>query len=173
MNDNDLVFHKNKDGNIISGGYLIKSSLTTLPMTTVPGSLDMDADMDTGVPVATLEDKPQSKTKAKSSQKGGAKTALVSDIFKNLAVPAGLFYMQQTLHPKPITDALKLIEKTRNADDANVIDDSLYDKLVDMVSLNKKKTHNRHTRSKRKRQAIKMKQQSGTMNKNKKTKRRR
>jgi hypothetical protein len=64
MDDNELVFYKDSDGKIMSGGYLIQSSFLTNDdqvMTTMNG--------------------------------GNALDESISQAFETLAIPAGLFYI--------------------------------------------------------------------------------
>ena len=70
----------------------------------------------------------------------------VSDIFKGLAVPAGLFFMQQTVSSSPVSSTIK----TLKGHVEDIVDDSLYDKLLDMVSVSDKKKFVKNTRKNRK-----------------------
>ena len=70
---NDLIFYKNADGNIMSGGYNVESHM-----------------LQNGIsPMKTLN----------LSQYGG-KDDKVSSSFENMAVPAGLYYITQPNHKK-------------------------------------------------------------------------
>ena len=68
---NDLIFYKNADGNIISGGYNVESYMLKKGIS----------------PMQTLN----------LSQHGG-KDNKVSSSFENMAVPAGLYYITQPNH---------------------------------------------------------------------------
>lgn len=70
---NDLIFYKNPDGNIMSGGYNVESHMLQKGIS----------------PMHTLN----------LSQYGG-KDDKVSSSFENMAVPAGLYYITQPNHKK-------------------------------------------------------------------------
>jgi len=94
LKSDDLVFNTDKNGNITAGGFSVDSCL-----------------LKSGVsPITTINN---------SSQKGGS----VSEIFKNLAVPAGLLYMQQSL-----------ATSYSSGNDDEIISDTLYDKLLNLAT---------------------------------------
>jgi hypothetical protein len=68
---NDLIFYKNTEGNIMSGGYNVESHMLQKGIS----------------PMQTLN----------VSQHGG-KDDKVSNNFENMAVPAGLYYITQPTH---------------------------------------------------------------------------
>ena len=68
---NDLIFYKNTEGNIMSGGYNVESHMLQKGIS----------------PMQTLN----------LSQHGG-KDEKVSNSFENMAVPAGLYYITQPNH---------------------------------------------------------------------------
>jgi hypothetical protein len=123
----DLVFYKEGE-QIKSGGYLIDSILLKegiAPMTTV------NHDQSGAGHVKNLEN--------------------VSDIFSNLAVPAGLFYMPHTS---------KYNEYDYNkVEEHFALSDDIYDRLFEMISVSDKK---------RKTQTNTKKQKVDTKNKNNK-----
>ena len=67
----DLVFSSDKNGNINAGGFMIENSF-----------------LKKGIPPMV--------TTNKNNMEGGS----VSSLFKDLAVPAGLLYIQQTMAPR-------------------------------------------------------------------------
>jgi hypothetical protein len=118
LKSDDLVFNTDKNGDITAGGFSVDSCL-----------------LKSGVsPITTINN---------GSQKGGS----VSEIFKDLAVPAGLLYMQQSL---------ATAYSSGNGDE--IISDSLYDKLLNLATdkpkvqkkkksrRNRKKTQQNNTR---------------------------
>ena len=111
LKSDDLVFNTDKNGDITAGGCSVNSCL-----------------LKSGVsPITTINN---------GSQKGGS----VSAIFNNLAVPAGLLYMQQSLATAYVPE---------NGDET--ISDTLYDKLLNLASdkpANKKKKKSRRNRKK-------------------------
>ena len=74
---------------------------------------------------------PPMSTSNTHGQKGGN----VSSIFKNMAVPAGLLLLQQEVK-----------NKQYNYKNNNHIEDSLHDKLLDLISPEEKKTFSIKTR---------------------------
>lgn len=110
---NELVFYTDK-GNIQSGGYKIDNIL-------------MNNDM------------PAMVTK-NSGKKYKNDSENVSDVFKDLAIPAGLLYLQQP----PVT---KYPQK--NSGD-EVVEDSLYNRLLKMASEESERNINKkHKKTKR------------------------
>ncbi len=118
-NDNDNVFNnedfvlmrkKNGDGTeeIIGGGYKVESFF-----------------MEKGKPILTTFND----TDGKETQHGGK----VSSPFENLAVPAGLFYINQRV----LTNK-KGKEKEHYYENHEVISDDIMDKLFGLVEYNKK-----------------------------------
>jgi subtilase family serine protease len=90
----DLVFNTDSNGKITAGGFSVNSCL-----------------LKSGIsPITTINN---------GTQKGGN----VSAIFNNLAVPAGLLYMQQSL---------ATAYSSGNGDET--ISDTLYDKLLNLAT---------------------------------------
>lgn len=104
----------NNGGNIMVGGYAIEPSLG---ITTFNGKREED-----------------------NRTSGTIQT--VSDIFKGLAVPAGLFMMQDNLLNKKKDSDIELIHK-------NVVDSKLYDTLLNNVTLKEKQKLIKNTRKRR------------------------
>ena len=73
----------------------------------------------------------------------------VSDLFKHMAVPAGLFYMNTA----SASDSEKGIGEERglyrNVEDEEEINDDIYDKLMDLVTEMEKRRKNKETRKTR------------------------
>lgn len=115
MDFEDCVYNKTKDGKIMVGGYTLDSILSEYPV------------MNSNV-----------KENANNIQKGGN----FANMFKDLAVPAGLLYLQQKF--KPSSNTFSNIEKK-----GEVIKDSIYDSLVDIVSEKSRVNHNVRTRKSR------------------------
>lgn len=135
MNEHDLVFTKDRDGNIKSAGYVIQPLSTTIMSTEYNSEFPMEESYEENENI--------------HNQEGGR----LSTLFGNLAVPAGLFYLQQTFQPDKSLKTLK--------NNTNIIEESLYDKLLNMVDIKKQKRYNKQTR----------KQEQKKKQKNKKTKR--
>ena len=120
--ENDLVFTTDKNGVLRGGGFVINSELLT-------------DTINTGV-----------NTGANSEQTGGSSmkvTAIsknLSNMFKDLAVPAGLFSTQKQVQKN---------NTIRYEHKEDVIDDGIYDKLLNMLEPNKRMLHIRKTKRKR------------------------
>jgi hypothetical protein len=105
-NDDDFVMIE-RNGEIISGGFNINSLLLKYKQS----------------PMHTLNKK----------QSGGANGNVVSDIFKDLAVPAGIFY-----NPTQTGGSMGKEEVVQEGE----VEDDLYDKLVKMASVETKSSAN-------------------------------
>jgi hypothetical protein len=83
------------------------------------------------------------KKNSNDTQQGGS----IGNMLNNLAVPAGLFMLQQSLSNNSVSNTYKNIE-------SEVVDTSLYNKLVDLVSdkkkFNKSTRRNKHKKSNKK-----------------------
>lgn len=101
----DLILTKNKEGKIISGGYKINSFF-------------LEGDM------------PLMTTYNKIDQYGGK----VSSPFENLAVPAGLFYMNTRLPKKDIE-----ISSEQQFNEHKMAPDEMIDKLFTLIEFDKKR----------------------------------
>jgi hypothetical protein len=110
----DLIFYKNDNGNIMSGGYNVESHMLRNGIS----------------PMRTLNLEQNGGIKSKDK-----KDAKVSNEFENLAVPAGLYYISQP-QTKNITQHNYDKEHTPLSDD---IFDKLYE-IIDYNDKNKRKT---------------------------------
>ena len=111
----DLVIY-NKGGNVMAGGFKVD---------TIYGN---------NSPLKTLNSTPIGS--GGTSQTGGS----VGEIVADLAVPAGLLFMQQNYPSK---------YKFETISHENAISDTMHDKLLSMVSPNKRLHHSIKTRKKR------------------------
>lgn len=75
-----------------------------------------------------------------NTQNGGSKGGGVGELFADLAVPAGLLFMQKNYPSK---------YKFETISHKNALSESMHDKLLNMVSPNKRLHHNIKTRKKR------------------------
>jgi hypothetical protein len=112
LNNGDLVYNVNKEGQIQSAGYNLNSVLMHSKIS----------------PMISISEK---RNEDNDSQKGGKDK--VSNLFKDLAIPAGLLLMQQ----KPIQhyDMNSVSDKHKNKDE-KIIDDSLFNKLLNLAKQN-------------------------------------
>ena len=135
----DLVFYKDKDGSYMSGGYSIQSELFESVVNRVNEGDGL------GVMGDVTTDNNTKLSSFTNSQTGGS-TILMSEVFKNLAVPTGLLFLQQTFPRTQHKDDIKKNTISGSNNGQDIYEESLYDKLVSMVSPNKKKNYNRKTR---------------------------
>jgi len=106
MNDDDFVFTKDENGNVVGGGYKIKSYF-----------------LQGGIPVMT--------TYNDTNEQNGGK---VSSPFENLAVPAGLFYVNMRVPKKEFENKSDYHYKPHE-----MASDEIMDKLYALVEVDKKK----------------------------------
>uniref|UniRef100_A0A6C0KN65 Uncharacterized protein n=1 Tax=viral metagenome TaxID=1070528 RepID=A0A6C0KN65_9ZZZZ len=109
FDNNEFVFTqtKNEDGNnqMIGGGYKIKSFF-----------------LNDGIPIMT--------TINDSNQTG--EDSKVSNIFENLAIPAGLFYINQKIPKNEFISENNILNH-------NMLPDEILDKLFGLVEVDKKR----------------------------------
>lgn len=137
-----LVYLTNKNGEMMSGGYTVQNTLfeNNIPLYLTGGDMSHD------------------------SRDRSGNISQFSDLFTDLAVPAGLFIMPPLYKPRMIqctytnTSTLKHGGKNEdNGDDdgsndeqhggtSQVINESLYDKLLSLVSPDKRIMHDITTR---------------------------
>ena len=118
---NDLVFTMDKTGVLKGGGFVINSDLlkdTIFSNSTTVSSLDG-------------ENKIQS---------GGSVSASILNTFKDLAVPAGLFFTQKQVQKN---NTIKYDHKE------DAVEDGLYDKLLGMLEPERRMLHGRKTKRRR------------------------
>lgn len=120
MKEEEFVINQNKNGEIIAGGYKVNTML---------GGDNIMANLNT----------PSTQT-----QSGGA----IATAMNNLAVPAGLFYLQQklnnddvlgTVQKKTNSQSSKSNKKNKYNCDDDVVSESLFDKLLAMVEPTQRK----------------------------------
>ena len=99
----DFVVNKSKDGEIQSGGYKIENYF-----------------MSGGMSIMKT-------TNSKYSVNNDSKSSNFSDMFKDLAIPAGLLYVKT---PTSMFEPTSSYERKGVGSNDEVVEDSLYDKLV-------------------------------------------
>lgn len=111
LGENEFVYTRDKDGGIQSAGYRINSEI-----------------MKAGMPIMETNGSlyNNSRQNSNTNQLGGK----VSERFKDLAIPVGLLLM----HQKPIHHFIQT-----NTDE--IIDDSIYNKLISLASETGKDTN--------------------------------
>ena len=119
---NDLVFTTdNKTGVLKGGGFVINSDLlkdTIFSNSNTVNSLDG----------------------ANKIQSGGSVSASILNTFKDLAVPAGLFFTQKQVQKN---NTIKYDHKE------DAVEDGLYDKLLSMLEPERRMLHGRKTKRRR------------------------
>jgi len=117
MDHNDFVFSKGGDGKIYGGGFCIDNILNKSG----------------GSPLITLNNF--------QSGGGGDNIEQFSDIFKNYAVPSGLFSFPYKSGGSS--------SRNKDNDDDEIVNDDLYNKLLDLVNEKNIKSGGKKTRKAR------------------------
>ena len=118
---NDLVFTMDKSGVLKGGGFVINSDLlkdTIFSNSNTVSSLDGENRI----------------------QSGGSVSASILNTFKDLAVPAGLFFTQKQVQKN---NTIKYDHKE------DAVEDGLYDKLLGMLEPERRMLHGRKTKRRR------------------------
>jgi hypothetical protein len=118
---NDFVFTMDKSGVLKGGGFVINSDLlkdTIFSNSTTVSSLDGENRI----------------------QSGGSVSASILNTFKDLAVPAGLFFTQKQVQKN---NTIKYDHKE------DAVEDGLYDKLLGMLEPERRMLHGRKTKRRR------------------------
>ena len=116
--NNDYVFYKGEDGKMYGGGFCVENILNKI------GGANK---------LFTLNE----------SQSGGSNNNIeqFSDIFKSYVVPSGLFSFPY----KNLNSLNRIVDDNNNSDD-NIINDDLYNKLLDLASEKNIKSIGKKTR---------------------------
>ena len=132
ITNNDLIFYE-KDGVIMTGGYSLNSGLLHQGIS----------------PMKTINTIEQTQTQRQTAGANAVsnKEAKVSDIFSNLAIPTGLYLINQ----KPLYNSNSNIninmnnKLSQNLNEHSMISDDIYDKLFNLVQLDEqtKKKYNK------------------------------
>jgi len=118
---NDLVFTMDKSGVLKGGGFVINSDLLK------------DTIFSNSTTVSTLDGENR-------IQSGGSVSASILNTFKDLAVPAGLFFTQKQVQKN---NTIKYDHKE------DAVEDGLYDKLLGMLEPERRMLHGRKTKRRR------------------------
>ena len=150
LQNKDLVFSKNRDG-ILSCGYKVSNALlnATLGMPMSGGGKDDKKD----------KDKNKSKGRTKNSNSGSDNdddddddnNIKKSKIMEDLIIPSSLYYCKPVSSTKVFNYKKGKKDKSGksysdNDSDDNVIDESLYDKLLSLVTPNSRVKYDKKTR---------------------------
>jgi hypothetical protein len=136
-NEDEFIFCKKPNGEITSCGFSVNSALLRegkspmmglTPFLRGTGTARNGDDEDD-------DDEEESETQMRPSS-GNSMHHHVSDMFKNLSVPAGIFYIQQKNQPC----------KQDNIYEEDDISNDLFDKLLNLASENEKRKRKSGTR---------------------------
>jgi len=132
----DLVYSLNKEGGIESGGYKINNTLLQ-----TDGTLFVRGDN---------SDTPH---KSKSKQ---VSVSSFSELFEDMAVPAGLFMMPSLFKPTSSSSSSSSSQKggsklilEDSSIQSGIVPSDLYDRLLDLVSPDKRVVYDHKTRRKK------------------------
>jgi hypothetical protein len=134
-NEDEFIFCKKPNGEITSCGFSVNSALLREGKSPMMGltpflrgsARNGDDDDDEEESVSETQMRPSS---------GNSIPHHVSDMFKNLSVPAGIFYIQQKNQPC----------KQDNIYEEDDISNDLFDKLLNLASENEKRKRKAGTR---------------------------
>jgi hypothetical protein len=134
-NEDEFIFCKKPNGEITSCGFSVNSALLREGKSPMMGltpflrgsARNGDDDDDEEESVSETQMRPSS---------GNSIPHHVSDMFKNLSVPAGIFYIQQKNQPC----------KQDNIYEEDDISEDLFDKLLNLASENEKRKRKSGTR---------------------------
>ncbi len=130
-NEDEFIFCKKPNGEITSCGFSVNSALLREGKSPIMGLTPF---LRGSARSADDEDEEEEMEMAPSS--GNSIHHHVSDMFKNLSVPAGIFYIQQKNQPC----------KQDNIYEEDDINEDLFDKLLNLASENEKRKRKSGTR---------------------------
>ena len=127
LGPDDLLFYEEQRGGnniIMSGGYSVDSFLLKNGLS----------------PMQTFGALEGGQSGGKQSEGKQSEGKQVSSIFENLAVPAGLFYINQ----KPTQDAYS--KSKQKSMEHKMLPDNIFDEFIKMIEIDKHKKRQRKTR---------------------------
>jgi len=130
-NEDEFIFCKKPNGEITSCGFSVNSALLREGKSPIMGLTPF---LRGSARSADDDDEDEEMEMAPSS--GNSIHHHVSDMFKNLSVPAGIFYIQQKNQPC----------KQDNVYEEDDINEDLFDKLLNLASENEKRKRKSGTR---------------------------
>ena len=135
-NEDEFIFCKKPNGEITSCGFSVNSALLRegkSPMMGLTPFLRGTGNARSSDDDEEEEEEEEAETRPSS---GNSIHPHVSDMFKNLSVPAGIFYIQQKNQPC----------KQDNVYEEDDISNDLFDKLLNLASENEKRKRKSGTR---------------------------
>ena len=133
-NEDEFIFCKKPNGEITSCGFSVNSALLREGKSPMMGLTPFLRGTGTARNGDEAEDDEDDAETRPSS--GNSIHHHVSDMFKNLSVPAGIFYIQQKNQPC----------KQENVYEEDDINEDLFDKLLNLASENEKRKRKSGTR---------------------------
>jgi hypothetical protein len=130
-NEDEFIFCKKPNGEITSCGFSVNSTLLREGKSPIMGLTPFLR----GSARNGDDDDDEEEEVAMSPSSGGIHHH-VSDMFKNMSVPAGIFYIQQKNHPC----------KQENVYEEDDISEDLFDKLLNLASENQTRKRKAGTR---------------------------
>lgn len=124
--ENDFVFLTDKKGQLTGGGFTIRSELLE---NTIYGDKSTNNNYQVGAGAG-----------AGNGAGNGAEYKTILDSLKDMVVPAGLFYVQHNT---------KKNQTVKYGNNSEPVEDTLYNKLLDLVSPEKRMINSIKTRKKR------------------------
>ena len=134
-NEDEFIFCKKPNGEITSCGFSVNSALLREGKSPMMGLTPFLRGSARSVDDEDDDDEEESETQMRPSS-GNSIHHHVSDMFKNLSVPAGIFYIQQKNQPC----------KQDNIYEEDDISEDLFDKLLNLASENEKRKRKSGTR---------------------------
>jgi len=134
-NEDEFIFCKKPNGEITSCGFSVNSALLREGKSPMMGLTPFLRGSARSADDEDDDDEEESETQMRPSS-GNSIHHHVSDMFKNLSVPAGIFYIQQKNQPC----------KQDNIYEEDDISEDLFDKLLNLASENEKRKRKSGTR---------------------------
>jgi hypothetical protein len=134
-NEDEFIFCKKPNGEITSCGFSVNSALLREGKSPMMGLTPFLRGSARNGDDDDEDDEAESEAQMKPSS-GNSIHRHVSDMFKNMSVPAGIFYIQQKNQPC----------KQDNIYEEDDINDDLFDKLLNLASENEKRKRKSGTR---------------------------
>ena len=134
-NEDEFIFCKKPNGEITSCGFSVNSALLREGKSPMMGLTPFLRGTGTARSADDDDDEEESETQMRPSS-GNSIHHHVSDMFKNLSVPAGIFYIQQKNQSC----------KQDNIYEDDDISEDLFDKLLNLASENEKRKRKSGTR---------------------------
>jgi hypothetical protein len=130
-NEDEFIFCKKPNGEITSCGFSVNSALLREGKSPIMGLTPFLRGS-----ARSADDDDEDEEMEMTHSSGNSIHHHVSDMFKNLSVPAGIFYIQQKNQPC----------KQDNVYEEDDINEDLFDKLLNLASENEKRKRKSGTR---------------------------